>query len=135
MRSARSNAAWALLTSLLLTLGCAPRVEDCRHLLPVMDGPVTVVQTPLVTTGCSCTTDDVVIVVEARRHYLSFERGQVWIDGIPVLLEEFTTKLEEAKARHRAERMARELEARTRPVRHAIHNLGKHLHDLFKSHP
>jgi hypothetical protein len=137
MRSAKSNAAWEHLTRLVLplllaVLNCAPRVEDCRNLLPVMEGPVTVVQTPLGTTGCSCVTEDVVVMVEARRHYFSWERGQLWIDGHTVAMEEFSARLAEAKDRHRAERMGAAIEERTRPVRKAVHDLGKKLNDLFK---
>ena len=129
MRSKRFTVAW--ICSLLLA-ACAPRVEDCRTLLPVLDGTVTVTQTPLGTPGCTCTTDDVVITVEARRHYLSWERGQFWIDGTGVGMAEFSTKLDEAKAKHRAERMGAAIERDTRPVRKAVHDLGTTIKHLFK---
>lgn len=136
MHDEQSNGRWArTITTSLLTLallGCAPRVEDCRTLLPVMDGAVTLTQTPLGTPGCSCTTDDVVVVAEARRHYLSFERGQVWIDGTAVDMAEFSTKLDEAKAKHRAERIGAAVEERTRPARKALHDLGSTLKHLIK---
>jgi len=122
MRSTRSIAAWTC--GLLLLAACAPRLEDCSKLLPIMDGPVTMVQTPLGTTGCSCTTEDVVVIAEARRHYLSWERGQVWIDGASVATEEFSSRLDEAKARHRAERVGAAMERETRPVRKAVHDIG-----------
>ena len=133
MQNTRSKHAWACAISALLTLaGCGPRLDDCRTLLPVMEGPVTLVQTPLGTPGCSCVTADVVVVAEARRHYLSFERGAVWIDGTSVSIAEFSTKLDEAKAQHRAERMRAAIAARTRPVRHAIHAFGTTLKHLLQ---
>jgi hypothetical protein len=116
----------------LATLACAPRLEDCRNLLPVMDGLVTVVQTPLGTPGCSCTTEEVVVLVEARRHYFSWERGQVWIDGMSVAPEEFSTKLDEAKAKHRAERFGAAVERDTRPMRKTVRDLGKTIKGFFK---
>jgi len=130
MRSTRFAAAWTC--SLLLLAACAPRLEDCSKLLPLMDGPVTMVQTPLGTTGCSCTTEGVVVIAEARRHYFSFERGQVWIDGVSVAPEEFSSKLDEAKAKHRAERAGAAIERNTRPVRKAVRDLGEALKRLLK---
>jgi len=130
MRDVRSIAAWT--SSLILLASCAPHVEDCRTILPVMDGPVAVVQTPLGTPGCSCTTEDVVVIAEARRHYLSWERGQVWIDGASVAPEEFSAKLDEAKAKHRAERVGAAIERDTRPMRKAVHDLGTTIKSIFK---
>lgn len=133
MHATRSKKPFPCRRALLALLAaCAPRVEDCRNLLPVMDGPVTVVQTPLGTTGCACTTDGVVVIAEARRHYFSFEHGQVWIDGTGVSMAEFSTKLDEAKAKHRAERMGAAIEERTRPVRNAVRDLGTKLKHLLK---
>jgi hypothetical protein len=107
-------------------------VEDCRTVLPVLDGPVTVTQTPLGTTGCSCVTEDVVVLVEARRHYFSWERGQVWVDGTGVTMAEFSAKLDEAKAKHRAERIGAAVERGTRPVRKAVRDIGTTIKNLFK---
>ena len=135
MHDVTSSAAWARTSSLLLLLvftGCALRVEDCRSLLPVLDGPVSITQTPVGTTGCSCITEDVLVTVEARRHYFSWERGQLWIDGTGVAPEEFSNRLADAKARHRAERMGAAIERDTRPVRKAVHDIGTKIKDLLK---
>ncbi len=136
MRDDPSARAWARTTSTLLIAlalaSCAPHVEDCRTILPVIDGTITMTATPLGTPGCSCITEDVVVLAEARRHYLSFERGQVWIDGAAVSMAEFSTKLDEAKAKHRAERMGARIEERTRPVRKAVHDIGQKIKGLFK---
>jgi hypothetical protein len=128
----RSNSRRSSLLVILLLVACAPQVEDCRTILPLIDGPITVTQTPLGTTGCSCTTEEVVVVVEARRHYFAWERGQVWIDGTGVTMAEFSTKLDEAKAKRRAERMGAAIERGTRPVRKAVRDLGTTLKNLFK---
>ena len=135
MHDGRSKSAWARTAStllLLLVAGCGLRATDCQTLLPVLDGTISVTTTPTGTSGCSCTTEDVVVTVEARRHYFSWERGQLWIDGHTVAMEEFSARLAEAKDRHRAERMGAAIEERTRPVRKAVHDLGKKLNDLFK---
>jgi hypothetical protein len=100
--------------------------------LPILDGPIAVTDTPLGTKGCSCVTEDVVVTVEARRHYFSFERGQMWIDGASVAPEEFSSKLDEAKAKHRAERFGAAVERDTRPVRKAVHDLGNTIKGFFK---
>jgi len=135
MRDAPSNATCPypkLILLALLLMGCAVRVEDCRTLLPVLDGPVALTQTPLGTPGCSCVTEDVVVVAEARRHYLSWERGQLWIDGTGVAEQEFSARLADAKARHRAERLGAAVEEKTRPVRKAVRDIGAKIKDLFK---
>jgi len=135
MHAMTSSAAWARTSSILLLLvltGCALQAEDCRSLLPVLDGPVSVTQTPLGTTGCSCVTEDVTVTVEARRHYFSWERGQLWIDGTGVAEQEFSTRLADAKARHRAERLGAAVEEGTRPVRKAVHDLGTKIKGLFE---
>lgn len=119
-------------TLALFFMACAPGVEDCRTLLPVLDGPVAVTTTPLGTSGCSCVTEEVVVTVEARRHYFSWERGQLWIDGTGVAPEEFSKRLDEAKARHRAQRVGAAIEERTRPVRKAVRDLGNTIKGLFK---
>jgi hypothetical protein len=116
----------------LLLVGCAPAVEDCRTLLPPLEGPVAVTTTPLGTTGCSCITEEVVVTVEARRHYFSWERGQLWIDGTGVAPEEFSKRLDEAKARHRAQRIGAAIEERTRPMRKAVRDLGNTIKGLLK---
>lgn len=126
----KSIVAWT--ASLLLLVACAPRLEDCRSVLPVLTGPIAIVETPLGTTGCSCVTEDVVVIAEARRHYFSWERGQVWIDGASVSTEEFSAKLDEAKAKHRAERVGAAIERGTRPVRKAVRDLGTTIKGLFK---
>ena len=134
MHNSRSSSNYrsSSLVLLLLLASCAPGVEECRTLLPVLDGPVTVTQTPLGTTGCSCTTEEVVVMVEARRHYFEWERGQVWVDGTGVTMTEFSAKLDEAKAKHRAERMGVAIERGTRPVRKAVRDLGTTIKNLFK---
>lgn len=68
----------------------------------------------------------------ALQHYFSWALGQVWIDGTSVSMAEFSTKLDEAKARHRAEHLGAAIEERTRRVRKTMHDLGNKLKGLFK---
>lgn len=76
--------------------------------------------------------ENVLVAVEACWHYLSWERGQLWIDGTGVPPEEFSSRLADAKARHRAERMGAAIERDTRPVRKAVRDIGTKIKDLFK---
>ena len=126
--SKRSSLAPSLL---LLLASCTPSVQDCHTILPVIAEPVSVTQTPNGTTGCSCTTDGVLVVAEARHRGLSWTRGQTWIDATPVPEQEFTTRLAEAKARHQIEAAAARAKGTAAGIKEEARKIGKALNDYL----
>src|SRR5581483_10491491 len=99
---------WRIVSSsaLLLTLACTPSAQDCHNILPVISEPVTVTTTPAGTHGCSCLSEGVLVVAEARHHGLSWARGQLWVDGTPVSEQDFPARLSEVKTRKQMEAAA-----------------------------
>ena len=126
--SKRSSLAPSLL---LLLAACTPSVQDCHTILPVIAEPVSIVQTPRGTTGCSCLTDGVLVVAEARQQGWSWSRGALWIDGTPVLEQEFTTRLAEAKAHHQIEAAAARAAGTATAVGTQVKRLGKAIDDYL----
>jgi hypothetical protein len=116
---------------LLLLAACTPTARDCHTILPIVAEPVNVVQTPRGTTGCSCLTEGVLVVAEARQQGWSWSRGQVWIDGTPVLDQEFATRLAEAKARHQVEAAAARATGTAMAVGAQVKRLGKAIGDYL----
>jgi hypothetical protein len=110
-----------VLAAALLAAGCGVKLDQCRALLPVAGEPVALVKTPAGKMGCSCLTEDVVVVVQPERDGLfGWKRGQIWIDGTPVSESEFATKLTEAKTRHRVQGIIDKASAIGRGIRDAI---------------
>lgn len=119
-------------STLLVVIACAPSVQDCRSILPVASEPVTLTTTPVGTPGCSCLSDGVLVVAEARRTGFSWSRGALWIDGISVGEQDFSSKLAEAKTRKQIEAAAAQAQGAAKGVRDQIRNAGKALTDLLK---
>jgi len=116
---------------LLLLAACTPTVQDCHTILPVITEPVSIVQTPRGTTGCSCLTEGVLVVAEARHQGWSWTRGQIWIDVTPTAEEEFATRLAEAKARHQIEAAAARATGAVTAVGAQVKRLGKAIGDYL----
>ena len=116
---------------LLFTIACAPTVQDCHAILPVAGAAATLTRTPTDTPGCSCITDGVVVIVEAKRSGFSWTRGRLWIDGIVVPELEFTTRLAEAKARRQIETAAAQAKGAAAGIKEEARKVGKALSDLL----
>lgn len=118
--------------SLIVLVACAPSVEECQRLLPVNANAV-LAQTPAGTHGCSCVTEEgVVVIVEAKRSGFSWTRGKIWIDGVPVAEQEFATRLAEARARRRVEAAAAQMRGTAAGVKEQTRKVGRTLSDLFR---
>ncbi len=98
--------------ALIVLPGCAPSVQDCHAILPVVAEPVTVTPTPAGTPGCSCMTDGVLVVAEARRTGFSWARGQLWVEGTPVSEQDFSSRLAQVKARRQVRHGGRATQGR-----------------------
>jgi hypothetical protein len=137
MRSTKSNAnskrsSLLALLFMLLTMACAPTVQDCHAILPVPGAAATLTRTPADTPGCSCITDGVLVVAEARRSGFSWVRGRLWIDGIAVPEQEFTTRLAEAKARRQIETAAAHAKGTAAGIKEEARKVGERIKGLFR---
>lgn len=137
MRSMKSNAnskasSLLALLLLLLTIACAPTVQDCTAILPVAGAGATLTRTPADTPGCSCRTEGVVVVAEAKRSGFSWTRGRLWIDGNVVPEQEFATRLAEAKARRQIETAAAQVKGTAAAIKEEARKAAKALTDLLR---
>lgn len=135
MHDEQSNGRWERIPTtsvlLLLLLGCTPSAQDCRHILPVVAEPVSLTTTPAGTHGCSCVSDGVLVIAEARRSGLSWARGQLWVDGTPVREQDFSTSLAQAKAQRQVETAAAQAKGIADGVRDQVRKAGKALKDIL----
>jgi hypothetical protein len=120
------------LTLSLLLIACAPSAQDCHTILPVVTEPVTLTTTPAGTSGCSCLSDGVLVVAEARRSGLSWRRGQLWVDGTLVSEQDFPARLAQVKGQRQIEAAAAQARGAAVGVRDQVRKAGKALTDLFK---
>jgi hypothetical protein len=136
MRSMKSNANSKrnslLLALLLLATACTPTVQDCTAILPVPGAEATLARTPAATHGCSCITDGVVVVAEARRSGFSWTRGRLWIDGVQTSDQAFATRLAEAKARRQIETTAAQARGTAMAIKEEARKVGKALSDFIR---
>jgi len=135
MHDEQSNGRWArTITTSFLTLallGCAPSVKDCHSILPITAEPVSLTTTPAGTHGCSCVSDGVLVIAEARRSGLSWVRGQLWVDGTPVREQDFSTSLAQAKAQRQVETAAAQAKGIADGVRDQVRKAGEALKDIL----
>ena len=130
MRITRSRTPYLALTVSLL-LACAPSVQDCHGILPVITEPVNVTTTPAGTPGCSCLSEGVLVVAEARRSGFSWSRGQLWVDGTLVSEQDFPSRLAEVKTQRAVEAAAARAKGAAEGLRDEVRKAGKALNDLF----
>lgn len=119
-------------TSLLLVLSCAPSVQDCHGILPIVAEPVTLTTTPAGTPGCSCLSEGVQVVAEARRQGFSWARGQLWVDETLVSEQDFPARLAEVKTRKQIEAAAAQARGAAQGVRDQVRRAGKALTDFLR---
>lgn len=117
---------------LFLLAACAPSAQDCHSILPVVSEPVSVTTTPAGTPGCSCLSEGVLVVAEARRQGFSWARGQLWVDGTLVSEQDFPARLAEVKTRKQMEAAAAQARGAAQGVRDQMRKAGKALTDFFK---
>jgi hypothetical protein len=134
MQSTNSSVWWTFtkFTALLLLLACAPSAQDCHSILPLVSEPVTVTMTPAGTPGCSCLSDGVLVVAEARRQGFSWSRGQLWVDGTLVSEQDFPSRLAQVKTQRAVEAAAAQAKGAAQGVRDQVRRAGKALTDFLR---
>ncbi len=101
--------------------------------MPVVSEPVALVATPGGQTGCTCTVDGVkVTVLPVRDGLFGWKRGQIWIEDAPVEEADFTTKLDDAKLRKRAELAAEQSRDAVQRAVDKANAVAKGLRDAFR---
>lgn len=106
-------------------------MQDCHALLPIVAEPVTITTTPAGTPGCSCLSEGVLVVAEARRSGFSWSRGQLWIDGTLVSEQDFPSRLAQVKTQRQVEATAARVKGAAEGVRDQVRKAGKTLQDLL----
>jgi hypothetical protein len=97
----RSRHITALVAAAVLSLiGCAPSPDNCRSILPLAGDGISACTTPAGTTGCSCLSNGVAVIAEAKRDGItSWSRGRLWVDGRETTENDFSSALALATAR------------------------------------